>query len=98
MQALKGRHKPPVCRPFRAGRCFLLSPRALPWAIMLLALSGRPMNRKLRVGIVGAPRGGGYLSGFRAVTETEVAAMCDLNEQTLKDSADHAGVSLRYTN
>jgi len=56
------------------------------------------MNRKLRVGIVGAPRGGGYLSGFRAVSESEVAAMCDLNEQTLKESADHAGVSLRYTN
>jgi predicted dehydrogenase len=56
------------------------------------------MEQKLRVGIVGAPRGGGYLSGFRAVTQTEVVAMCDLNPQVLEDSANHAGVALRYTN
>lgn len=56
------------------------------------------MERKLRVGIVGAPRGGGYLSGFRAVSQTEIAALCDLNADALKKSADHAGVDLRFTN
>jgi len=56
------------------------------------------MNQELRVGIVGARRGGGYLSGFRAVTQTKVVAMCDLQAETLKEAADHAGVELRYTN
>jgi predicted dehydrogenase len=56
------------------------------------------MDQKLRVGIVGSPRGGGYLSGFRSVAQTEVVAMCDLNPQTLKESADDAGVELRFTN
>lgn len=55
------------------------------------------MDQKLRVGIVGTRRGGGYLSGLRAVAQTELVAMCDLNAQTLKESADHAGVELRYT-
>jgi predicted dehydrogenase len=55
------------------------------------------MERKLRVGVVGTPRGGGYVEGFRAVTQTELAAVCDLNPRALEDSADEAGVSLRYT-
>ena len=55
------------------------------------------MERKLRVGVVGAPRGGGYVEAFRAITQTDLAAMCDLDPKILEDSADEAGVSLRYT-
>jgi predicted dehydrogenase len=55
------------------------------------------MDLPLRVGIVGAPRGGGSISALRAVTEVEVAALCDLNPDTLAASADAHGVEGRFT-
>src|ERR1043166_143443 len=53
------------------------------------------MERKPRVGIVGAHRGSSFLPGF--ATEAEVVALCDLDREYLKQAAVRAGISLRYT-
>src|SRR5262245_60020342 len=54
------------------------------------------MNRKLRIGIVGANRGESFLTGFRG--RAEISALCDLDPQRLARIADSAGVALRYAN
>ena len=55
------------------------------------------MNNELKVGIVGAPRGAGFMAGFNAVTETKVVALCDKNRETLERSAERYGIERRYT-
>jgi len=55
------------------------------------------MDLPLRVGIVGAPRGGGSISALRAVTEVEVAALCDINADALAAAADAHDVAGRFT-
>ncbi|MAF10147.1 hypothetical protein CMK11_06810 [Candidatus Poribacteria bacterium] len=55
------------------------------------------MHLPLRVGIVGAPRGRGSISALRAVTEVEVAALCDINADTLAAAADANDVAGRFT-
>ena len=44
------------------------------------------MTRKFNVAIVGAHRGTGFIQPFDTITETEVTALCDLNEETLHSS------------
>lgn len=51
----------------------------------------------LKVGIVGAPRGGGFMAGFGSVTETEVVAVCDLNEEALATAKERFGIEKLYT-
>jgi len=56
------------------------------------------MAKELKVGIVGAPRGSGFVRAIQTVTETELVAICDVREEVLNDSADRYGVKKRYTN
>jgi predicted dehydrogenase len=49
------------------------------------------------VGVVGAPRGASYVRSFRALQETEVVAVCDINEATLQRVADTHGIERRFT-
>jgi predicted dehydrogenase len=51
----------------------------------------------LKVGIVGAPRGGGFMAGFNAVTETKVVAVCDTNRETLERVEERHGIERRTT-
>ncbi len=52
---------------------------------------------KLKIGLVGARRGASYIHGFRAVTDCEVAAVCDIDaERAAQAAADH-GVEHRFT-
>lgn len=52
---------------------------------------------KLQVGIVGAPRGSGFMAGFGAVSETEVVAFCDARPEALARAGERFGVARRYT-
>lgn len=56
------------------------------------------MKKELKVGIVGAPRGSGFVRAIQTVTETKLHALCDIREEVLNDSADRFGVEKRYTN
>ncbi|NLC55647.1 MAG: Gfo/Idh/MocA family oxidoreductase [Armatimonadetes bacterium] len=52
---------------------------------------------KLKIGLVGAGRGASYIHGFRAVTDCEVTAVCDLDpERAAKTAAVH-GVEHLFT-
>jgi len=52
---------------------------------------------KLKIGLVGARRGASYIRGFRAVTDCEVKAVCDIDpERAAQAAADH-GVEHRFT-
>jgi len=51
----------------------------------------------LKVGLVGAPRGGGFMAGFEAVSETQVVAVCDVRPEVLEAAADRFGIEQRYT-
>jgi predicted dehydrogenase len=55
------------------------------------------MKDKLRVGIAGLHRGSSFIRPFTTVTETEVTAMCDINEKTLNDAAGRYGIKERFT-
>ena len=50
----------------------------------------------LRIGIAGQ-RGGAFLAGLNAVPGVTVAALCDINADTVNRQADEFGVSGRYT-
>ncbi len=54
--------------------------------------------KELKVGIVGAPRGSGFVRAIQTVTETKLAALCDIREDVLNDAADRFDVEKRYTN
>ncbi|MGQ9609697.1 MAG: Gfo/Idh/MocA family protein [bacterium] len=56
------------------------------------------MDKQLKVGIVGAPRGSGFVRAIQTVTETELAAICDIREDVLNRIADQFGIEKRYTN
>lgn len=51
----------------------------------------------LNVGIVGAPRGSGFINAFRSIRQTRVAALCDSNPEALARIADRFGIDQRYT-
>jgi len=56
------------------------------------------MKDKLKVGIVGAPRGSGFVRAVQTVTETSLEAICDIREEVLNSVADSYGVEKRYKN
>ena len=55
------------------------------------------MTRQLNVGIVGARRGTGFIQPFNTIAETEVTALCDLNEETLRTVGTTHGVAKQFT-
>jgi predicted dehydrogenase len=55
------------------------------------------MARTLKVGIVGAPRGSGFMTGFGAVSETKVVAFCDTSAEALARAGERYGVDRLYT-
>ncbi len=55
------------------------------------------MKNELKVGIVGAPRGSGFVRAIQTVSETALVAICDVREDVLNDRADRFGVEQRYT-
>jgi len=52
---------------------------------------------KLKVGLVGAPRGSSFAGAFRSISETEVACICDIDPSRLTSIADKLGIPNRYT-
>ncbi len=56
------------------------------------------MTDKLKVGIVGAHRGSSYFQPLSTITETEVIAVCDINQATLENVAERFNVPQRFTN
>jgi predicted dehydrogenase len=46
------------------------------------------MDKKIKVGFVGVNRSYGFLGGFKSNPYTEVAAVCDINEQRVRDTAE----------
>lgn len=52
---------------------------------------------KIKVGIVGAHRGSSYFQPFNVITETEVTAVCDINEITLQNTVERFNVPLQFT-
>lgn len=55
------------------------------------------MNLPLRVGIVGAPRGSSFARVFSTFPETQVVALCDINEATLNRIGDSLSIPNRFT-
>lgn len=55
------------------------------------------MNLPLRVGIAGAPRGSSFVRAFTTIAETEVVALCDINEATLNRVGDSLAIANRFT-
>ena len=55
------------------------------------------MADNLKVGIVGAHRGSSYFQPFGVIAETEVVAICDINETTLHNDAERFNVQNRFT-
>jgi predicted dehydrogenase len=51
---------------------------------------------RYRIGLVGANRGSGLVHPFSVYPETEIAALCDLDEKRLADAAEHYRVEDRY--
>ena len=52
---------------------------------------------KLKVGLVGAPRGSSFVGAFRSISETEVTSICDVDAGRLTMIADKLGIPNRYT-
>ena len=55
------------------------------------------MTNKLKVGIVGAPRGQSFVRSFQAIEETDVTAICDLNIDTAERVANQFNIDQKYT-
>ena len=55
------------------------------------------MMNKLKVGIVGAPRGQSFVRSFQAIEETDVTAICDLNIDTAERVANQFNIDQKYT-
>jgi predicted dehydrogenase len=55
------------------------------------------MKNELKVGIVGAPRGSGFVRAIQTVSETELVAVCDIRKDVLDQRADQFGIEQRYT-
>ena len=54
------------------------------------------MRDRLKVGIAGAHRGSSFIRSFGAITETEVTAIYDINEETLNSVAEQNGIEKRF--
>ena len=55
------------------------------------------MKNKLKVGIVGAPRGQSFIRSFQAIEETDVIAICDLNIDVVEGVASQFNIDQKYT-
>ena len=55
------------------------------------------MTNKLKVGIVGAPRGQSFVRSFQAIEEIGVTAICDLNIDTAERVANQFNIDQKYT-
>lgn len=55
------------------------------------------MAKKLKVGIVGAHRGSSYFQPFSVIEETDITAVCDINEVTLQNVAERFDVQHQFT-
>lgn len=55
------------------------------------------MANQLKVGIVGAHRGSSYIAPFKAIAETEITAVCDLNAATLQNVAERFDIPQQFT-
>ena len=55
------------------------------------------MKNKLKVGIVGAPRGQSFIRSFQAIEETDVIAICDLNIDVVEEVASQFNIGQKYT-
>ena len=56
----------------------------------------KSMTNKLKVGIVGAPRGQSFVRSFQAIEETDVTAICDLNIDTAERVVNQFNIDQRY--
>ena len=54
------------------------------------------MTNKLKVGIVGAPRGQSFVRSFQVIEETDVTTICDLNIDTAERVANQFNIDQRY--
>ena len=57
----------------------------------------KSMKNKLKVGIVGAPRGQSFIRSFQAIEETDVIAICDLNIDVVEGVASQFNIDQKYT-
>jgi predicted dehydrogenase len=58
----------------------------------------RPLGgEKLRIAFAGVHRASSFFKAFQVHPETEIIALCDLNERTLADVGGMIGVNARYT-
>ncbi len=55
------------------------------------------MTSELKVGLVGVPRGSGFIRAFQTVNETALVAICDINTEILNQVGDQHGIEERYT-
>ena len=55
------------------------------------------MTNQLKVGIVGAHRGSSYVAPFKAIVETDMTAVCDINEETLQSVAERFDIPQQFT-
>ena len=55
------------------------------------------MANQLKVGIVGAHRGSSYVAPFKAIAETDLTAVCDINEETLQSVAERFDIPQQFT-
>lgn len=55
------------------------------------------MPGELKVGIVGAPRGGSFVRAFQTIRETELVAICDRDPEALARAAERFAVAQTYT-
>lgn len=61
------------------------------------AIKGGPMARDIKVAFAGAQRASGFFRTFAAHPETQIVALCDVNEQALATAGEASGVSQLYT-
>ena len=55
------------------------------------------MKNKLKVGIVGAPRGQSFIRSFQAIEETDVIAICDLKIDVVEGIASQFNIAQKLT-
>lgn len=56
------------------------------------------MDKKIKVALVGAGKiAEVHLEAYKKVSDMEVVAICDINEETLNKTADEFGIKRRYT-
>lgn len=54
------------------------------------------MAKDIKVGFVGVHRAGSFFKAFQVHPDTEIVALCDINEQTLADAGEATGITQLY--